>query len=508
MLPRPKNVLATFVFALLICFFTLPDLYARSFRLNQVPNASTFGCNACHTSGGGSPRNAFGLTIENSFLINGDVDWGAALAAIDSDGDGFTNGEELGDPDGDGTPDPNAQVTHPGDADSFPQIEPTPEIELELIEVADGLASPVAGAHAGDNSGRLFICEQAGRIFIIQNDELMAEPFLDIRNKVVNLNSGYDERGLLGLAFHPNFETNQRFFVYYSAPTTGSGNHKSIVAEYTVSSGNTNQANIDSERILMEIEQPEGNHDGGQLAFGPDGYLYIGLGDGGGANDRHGAIGNGQDTSTLLGSILRMDVNSGDPYAIPSDNPFVGQDGRDEIWAYGLRNPWKFSFDRGGEHRLFCGDVGQNEWEEVNIIEQGGNYGWRVMEGTHCFNPSTGCDKTGKILPIAEYSHDVGISVIGGYVYRRHPDSILYGKYVFGDWNGALFYLNEEANWEMKEFGLNTPLRGNILAFAENELGDIYVLTSVTGGPSGSRDAVYKLSVVGEELAVPQWQKY
>ena len=228
------------------------------------------------------------------------------------------------------------------------------------------------------------------------------------------------------------------------------------------------------ERIIMEIPQPEANHNGGQLAFGPDGMLYIALGDGGGGGDRHGTIGNGQDINTLLGSILRIDINGEQPYAIPPDNPFVGTDGLDEIWAYGLRNPWRFSFDREGTNQLYAADVGQSQWEEINIIEKGGNYGWRIMEGMHCYNPATNCDQTGLILPIAEYSHSVGISITGGYVYRGSQIPELYGKYVFGDYNGKLFYLEEDGEtytiqpFDIEGFSSN-DINRDITSFAEDE---------------------------------------
>ncbi len=381
-------------------------------------------------------------------------------------------------------------------------------IEIEVERVARRIVSPVAGTHAGDGSGRLFIAEQTGSIKIIQDDEVLDEPFLDVSDKLVNVNSGYDERGLLGLAFHPNYTENGRFFIYYSAPGSG-GNHQSILAEYHVSSDDPNKA-ADDERIIMQVDQPESNHNGGQIVFGPDGMLYIGLGDGGGAGDRHGSIGNGQNLTTLLGSILRINVDGEVPYEVPEDNPFVGQNGRDEIWAYGLRNPWKFSFDRK-TGRLFCGDVGQNEWEEIDIIERGGNYGWRVMEASHCFNPSSGCDQSGKILPIDEYNHDLGISITGGYVYRGQQYSSLYGKYIFADWTGKVFYLEEttEGEWTRNEFHTNgrdtSEFGPRILSFAEDEEGELYLLTS-SGGPTSPSGMIYKITVPGDEpVTINEW---
>ncbi len=509
--------------------------WTRVFRVDMIPNGGSVGCTACHDSAGG-PRNAFGQAVETWVTPGGmETFWSAALAALDSDGDGFTNGQELQDPGGqwktgDAAPGNSLWVSNPGDANSVPPADafptptppaaatPTPTatpapaptatptlnpdgpqaITLQLI--ATDLTSPVEGVHAGDGSNRLFIVEQIGRIRVYQNGAVLPEPFLDIQDRVVRLNAGYDERGLLGLAFHPRYKENGLFYVYYSAPG-GPGNHQSIVAEYRVSPADPNRADRE-ERILMTIDEPESNHNGGRLAFGPDGMLYIGLGDGGGAGDQHGTIGNGQDINTLLGSILRIDVEGGLPYGIPPGNPFVGQEGRDEIWAYGLRNPWKFSFDRGGGHRLFCADVGQDEFEEINLIVRGGNYGWRVMEGFHCFNPSQDCDTTGKILPIAEYSHAVGISVTGGYVYRggRYPS--LYGKYIFGDYRNKLFYLEEidSSVWQMAQFRVqNPPPFLYVLGFAEDEAGELYLLSSQNSGPTNNSGAVYQIQAYPPE---------
>jgi hypothetical protein len=240
--------------------------------------------------------------------------------------------------------------------------------------------------------------------------------------------------------------------------------------------------------------------------------LYIGSGDGGGAGDQHGSIGNGQNLQTLLGKILRIDVDGGQPYSIPTDNPFVDNpEALDEIWAYGLRNPWKFSFDRVTQ-QLFCGDVGQNQWEEIDIIERGGNYGWRIMEGNHCFNPSRNCDTTGLILPIAEYSHSLGRSVTGGYVYRGTKYSSLVGKYVFGDWDQELLYLTETTDglWELEQFDIeNKPQTLYVLSFIEDEQGEIYVLSSISSGPSGNRDSIYQITVPGDEpVSIPDFAVY
>ena len=265
---------------------------------------------------------------------------------------------------------------------------------VALRQVTTGLVRPVHLTHAGDGSGRLFLVEKPGRIRIVENGQLRPTPFLDIEDRVED---GGNEQGLLSVAFHPSYETNGRFFVYYTAQQ---GDGTIFVSEFSVSASNENLANAGSERQLLTIPHPSfNNHNGGLLKFGPDGMLYIGVGDGGSANDPNN---NAQNLDSLLGKLLRIDVNSGNSYAIPPDNPFVGRDGRDEIYAYGLRNPWRYSFDREtGE--LWLADVGQNQWEEIDIIKKGGNYGWRIMEGFHCRPPQTTCDQAGLELPIFEY---------------------------------------------------------------------------------------------------------
>ena len=352
-------------------------------------------------------------------------------------------------------------------------------------------------AVANDGSNRLFILEQGGRIRIVKEGNLVRKPFLDISAHLDKLNSGYSEKGLLGLAFHPQYKSNGRFFVYYSAPASRPGyDHNSIVAEYKVSA-NADSA-MASERIVLEIPEPESNHNGGCLQFGPDGFLYIGLGDGGGAGDKHGSNGNAQDLSTWLGKILRIDVDSKEPYAVPADNPFPDKEGvLPEIFAYGLRNPWRFSFDRFGG-RLFCGDVGQDDWEEIDIVEKGKNYGWRIMEGDHCYYPAHGCNMQGLKLPITEYSHKEGISICGGYVYRGSENS-WNGNYIFADWSGKLFFLseNKEGNWTRRPLRIldtGTNDAGmNINSMGEDENGEIYLLTQKSIGPYSGTGALYRL---------------
>lgn len=370
---------------------------------------------------------------------------------------------------------------------------PVRKAKLQLV--TDRFLSPVNMAVPGDGSGRLFFCQKEGKVWIVQQNKTVPTPFLDVSQDMVSINPGYDERGLLGMAFHPEFRSNHKFYVYYSAPTTKKGfNHTSRLVEFTAAAGNPNIADPASRRILLEIDEPESNHNGGQLQFGPDGYLYIGLGDGGGGGDKHGTTGNGQDLRSLLGKILRINVD-GTPYSIPTDNPFVNHpDARPEIWAYGLRNPWRFSFDRKSK-LLFAGDVGQDKYEEVDIIVKGGNYGWRVLEGYHDYNVPAGTDKSQFIAPIHEYNHDLGISITGGYVYRGAAIPSLQGLYVFGDYNGKAFVLESKGNqWERTPLQLSGLPNGNmqLLSWGEDEQGELYALTS-TSGNDGFHGAVYKL---------------
>jgi glucose/arabinose dehydrogenase len=376
-----------------------------------------------------------------------------------------------------------------------PLLKEPPARKARLQLVTNKILSPVAFGVPGDGSGRSFICQKEGKVWLIQNGQLAAQPFLDVSSEMVKINPGYDERGLLGIAFHPRFKQNKKFYVYYSVPSSTAGaNHKSRITEFTVSASNPNVADPASKRVVMEIEEPESNHNGGDLVFGPDGYLYVALGDGGGGGDKHGSIGNGQNMKTLLGKIIRIDVN-GNPYNVPKDNPFVGRDGiRPEIWAYGLRNPWRISFDKATK-RLFAGDVGQNKYEEVDIITKGGNYGWRIMEGYHDFNVPDGTDKSKLIAPIDEYNHDLGISVTGGYVYRGKALPALKGNYVFGDYNGKSWVLVQNGSkWERADLELDgRPAEGlQILSWGEDEAGELYMLCS-SSTSEGFKGSVYKL---------------
>jgi glucose/arabinose dehydrogenase len=306
-------------------------------------------------------------------------------------------------------------------------------IGIELKKVATGFEQPLYATHAGDGSGRLFVVEQTGAVRVVEGGRVRAEPFLDLSDRIVV----GSEQGLLGLAFHPSYEDSHRLFVNYTDL-----NGDTVVAEYAAAGG---RADSSSERVLLRIAQPFSNHNGGALAFGPDGHLYIATGDGGSAGD---PMDNGQSLDTLLGKLLRIDVDSKPgalPYAIPDDNPFVARNGaRPEIWAYGLRNPWRFSFDDfTGE--LWIGDVGQSELEEIDHSGggRGVNFGWNDMEGKACYEPPTGCNRSGLELPVAQYSHDLGCSVTGGYVYRGRAQRALQGVYLFSDYcSGTIWGLD------------------------------------------------------------------
>ena len=327
-----------------------------------------------------------------------------------------------------------------------------------------------------DGFGNFFVTEQAGRVKVFPHDQQAAEAdvFLDITDRVSEKNN---EEGLLGLAFDPNYRNNGYFYVYYSAASP----RRSVVSRFAVSQADPNLADAGSELIIMEVAQPFGNHNGGQLAFGPDGYLYIGFGDGGSGGD---PLGNGQNLATLLGSIIRIDVSGGvgdKNYVVPSDNPFVGSVGaRAEIWAYGLRNPWRFSFDVG-TGLLWLGDVGQNDWEEVDIIKKGSNYGWNTMEGAHCFSPSTGCDANGLELPLVEYGHNAGCSITGGYVHRGSITTSLQGVYVYGDFcSGKIWGLRYSAG-VITEHILLADSGLAIASFGQDQAANLYILSRNDG---------------------------
>lgn len=409
----------------------------------------------------------------------------------------------------------------PGDDDE-PFIPEGPTVGLETV--ADGLVSPTSLVVAEEERDRRFITDQTGQIYVHGSDGVAAEPFMDISDQLVDVGEdGFDERGLLGLAFHPDFAANHRFYVRYSAPnregTPEDYDHTFVLSEFQATEDLARGA-PDTERVLLEIPEPQFNHNAGDIVFGPDGYLYVSVGDGGGGNDTGlGHVddwydgGNGQDvTENLLGSILRIDVDGCEnSYAIPDDNPLVGRAGLDEQYAWGLRNPWGISFNDG---ELFAADVGQELFEEVNIIEKGGNYGWNVKEGSRCFStdspeePPEDCPsetpgdvRGGEPLidPVIEYPHQhegepIGISVIGGYVYSNDTVPGLQDAYVFGDVNSALFAASRSGdNWSMEQLPVKGGFNRYVLAFGRDHDGELYVLSNDSGFIEGETGAVHRI---------------
>lgn len=364
---------------------------------------------------------------------------------------------------------PAPEPSEPESEDPSPQTFRPRSVTLDLEPVAEGLDAPLGVTHAGDGSGRLFVVEQTGAIRILADGRVLDEPFLDVGESIV----AGGEQGLLGLAFHPGYRRNGRSFINYTDV-----NGDTVVAEVQTSN-DPDVADAGSVTPLLQIDQPFANHNGGQLAFGPDGYLYIATGDGGSAGDPEG---NGQNTEALLGKLLRVDVDSGDLDGIPDDNPFASGGGAPEVWAYGLRNPWRFSFDTETDE-LWIADVGQGDFEEINKSRPdraGLNYGWNVLEGAECFEAEE-CDRSDKVPPITGYTHDAGCSVTGGYVYRGTEAPALTGGYIFGDYcSGAIWGIDARGRSftepvELMQSGLS------ISSFGLDEDGELY-LTDLNGG--------------------------
>jgi glucose/arabinose dehydrogenase len=412
-----------------------------------------------------------------------------------------------------------------------------PKIGLSLV--AANLSSPMMLTGVPDITGRLFIVDQIGLVRIVTRDgTLLDRPFLDIRDRMVQLSPDYDERGLLSLAFHPGFESNGRFFVFYSAPLRSGAptgwSCTNRLSEFRVSSSDPNVADPASERIILEVDKPSSNHNGGQISFGPDGYLYIPLGDGGGADDtglgHTPGTGNAQDLMSPLGKILRIDVDSlspGKQYGIPQGNPFAySRNALPEIFAYGFRNPAFASFDFYGSHRYIVASAGQKLFESAYIVLPGGNYGWNIREGTHCFDPQDDsrpkpgpCPVSGArgeplIGPIFEGGHDIGNTIVGGYIYRGRDIPTLTGEYIFGYWStsfttgdGSLLVASPPQGWDIgrypdsvsrltardnqmwtgSQFSIANNPNGRINAFVrgfgeDNQL-EIYVMVNEKGGP-------------------------
>ncbi len=406
------------------------------------------------------------------------------------------------------------------------------DVELGLELFADGFTAPVYMTPLPDGSGQFVVLDQIGVVYVLTAEgQRLDEPFLDLRDRTVELREAFDERGVLGIAFHPDYAENRRFYVHYSAPLRDEApqnwDHTAHISEFLVSQEDGNVADMNTERVILQVDQPQFNHDGGSIEFGPDGYLYIAFGDGGGANDTamgHPPIGHGQDYNTLLGAILRIDIDRGWPgYAIPQDNPLVGQEGRDEIYAWGMRNPYRMSFDaETGD--LYVADVGQILWEEVNLVNEPGNYGWNIKEGTHCFDPArnfepaASCADVGPhgwplIDPVIEYPNtgprdnvtihgdqEVGTTVIGGYVYRGNAIPELQGMYVYGDWTanrneaaGVIFAAapQDEGLWSWQQ--LHRFDGSYVLSFGQGEDHELYVTVIDSRGPAGESGRIYKL---------------
>lgn len=410
--------------------------------------------------------------------------------------------------------------------------------KLALKQFASGFTSPIALVPHGGKPENLVVADQAGFVQVLDPDgKTRPELFLDVRSKLAkNIGPAFDERGLLSIAFHPKFKQNRKFYVIYSGPLRASmptnWNSTMNLSEFQVTKDNPFVADPASERIVLQIDKPAFNHNGGCLAFGPDGYLYLSVGDGGDGNDTglgHVPEGNGQNKDTLLGKILRIDVNKGNPYAIPSDNPFAKGGGKPEIFAYGVRNSWRMSFDKGGKQQLFAADVGQNMFEEVNIIVNGGNYGWRLREGYSCFDPKnpnqppTDCPKVGAdgkplIDPAFGYKNAnghrkdpeaYGTSITGGFVYRGKALKELRGNYIFADWSsnfvvpGGVVLMaappekSGTGKWIVGPLDLATHPKGAVKAFVvsvgQDADGELYFLTNGSNQLNGKNGKVWKL---------------
>ena len=431
---------------------------------------------------------------------------------------------------------------------SLPSTAQQAPASVSVRTVASGLTSPIGVVSSHDKTGRLFIIDQIGVVRLLASDgSLKATPFLDLTGKVIRLRGGYDERGLLGLAFHPKFASNGRVFAFYSIPLRAgapAGWDSTMRLSEFKAVKNADTIDLSTEKVLLEVDKPQFNHNGGTIAFGHDRNLYISIGDGGNKNDiglgHTPALGNSQDLTKLLGKILRVDVDHAFPYSIPPNNPFVGTKNRQEIYAYGFRNPFRFSFDMEEEGKLLAGDSGQNLWEEIDDVKIGGNYGWHLKEGTHFFDPnnekvspatgaSVGANGDRLIDPVIEYPNasnpigGLGVVNIGGNIYRGERIAKLKGLYVFGDFSrgfvkpdGTLFVAKprdeddsdgdghdddkpkRSALWSFHELSISSSTDGRlhhfIKGFGQDDGGEIYVTVSDRLGPAGSTGLVLKLT--------------
>jgi glucose/arabinose dehydrogenase len=401
--------------------------------------------------------------------------------------------------------------------------------DVALRVVVEGLSTPVGLVVAPGESDRSFVLEQTGKIHVLRNGALLPRPFLDLSRRLVHLSPDYDERGLLGLAFHPQFAKNGRFFVYYSAPVTRRGgtiveDHTNILSEFRVLANDPDRADPASERVVLSLGQPQPNHSGGALGFGPDGFLYLGAGDGGGTGDAspgHSKQGNAQDTSKLNGKLMRMNVDGKRPYAIPPDNPFARGGGRPEIYAYGFRNPWRLSWEAAGQRRLLVSDVGYGRYEEMDVVKKGGNYGWRIREGRHCLDVAFPLQEVGScaskgtrgdalIDPVLEYSHkQIGTAIVGGYRYRGTALPALRDQYVFADFSAewttdvpqpraTLMAAQPQetagTTWEWRELSVkDSALDFFITGMGEDAAGELYVMARTNLGPAGTTGTVLRI---------------
>lgn len=383
------------------------------------------------------------------------------------------------------------------------------DVRLELI--ADGLVAPVALVSPGGVGDTSFVVDQTGQIFLLRDRQLQDGPWLDLTDRLVRLDPEYDERGLLGLAFHPEFAQNGRLFVYYGAPTTNEDDdHDNVLSEFHADPGDL-RVDPGSERVILRFGQPQPNHSGGGLGFGPDGLLYLGTGDGGGRGDAdpgHAPGGNAQDPNRLNGKILRLDADGGDG-------------GEPEVFALGFRNPWRLAWEPEGDRRLLVSDVGYGRYEELDVVEQGGNYGWRVREGMHCLDleeplkdlatcPEVDDDGRPLIDPVLEYSHqEVGLAIVGGFVYRGSDLPDLRGRYVFGDWSadwktqqplprGSLLVADpgpvDAGEWIWERLTVDEQRNLFVTGIGEDAAGELYLMTRGLMGPTGLSGAVYRIA--------------
>jgi len=518
------------------------------------------GCQLCHQNDdGGDPWNPYGFEIRKEFLTNGN-DINKAITTVqfdDNDGDGVESFDEIvrsyqpgwvegannsvfaanGDETVNQLP-PTLPLTTGLDFPDSSEISdpisniPPGAISIQLQEVSGGFNAPLKAVRAPGINGSLFVVEQTGKIFRVDLTTGDKTLFHDVGNDLVSLNlGGNDERGLLGLAFHPDFVSNGLFYTYQSEPRRTSQDtivdfstvapdrspdHRSMIVEYRASDSRCN-SNISKRDTIMIIDQPQSNHNGGDLVFDENNYLYVSLGDGGGANDQgpgHGLLGTGRNNSNVLGTILRIDPlgNNSDngKYGIPADNPFLGEVGEDEIFAFGFRNPFRMSFDESTGD-LYVADVGQNEIEEVDIVTSGGNYGWNWKEGSFFFYNTV---TTGTFIstvappglpnnlvdPIAQYDHDDGLSITGGYVYRGSQIPVLQGRYVFADFLRRLFYLDSSQN--VLEFS-GADVSDFVAGFGQDIDNELYVLTRVDSRPSGTQGKLQKIMTSGAAFSAP-----